>query len=322
MNLRTTGPGAVVLAFCVLTVACASTPRPSVLSHLAIRPAPSGAPAPDAGYGPVPDDSLETVTAKIRHLSSTARPRPKVSGVTIEGTDARLAAALMTLATVPGAASHRLVAEEYMRVGVLDAAHNHFRKALALNRRDAAAHDGLARIWRAWGLPGLGLGDAQRAVYFMPQSAAAHNTLGTILQALGSWKDARQAYSHALSLATEAPYALNNLCYLTLLEKRTEHALPLCLRAVHADPASVAARHNLALAYAAQGRMDLAERELARASPPTTAAYNLGIINLAQREPGKALVAFDRACRTEPRIAAACTRAEYLRGRRRGGAGQ
>jgi Flp pilus assembly protein TadD len=154
----------------------------------------------------------------------------------------------------------------------------------------------------------------------MPQSAAAHNTLGTILQALGRWTDARQAYSRALSLAPEAPYALNNICYLTLLEKRSEQALPFCLRAVHADPASVAARHNLALAYAAQGRMELAERELTRASPPTTAAYNLGIINLALREPGKALVSFDRACRSEPRIAAACARAEYLREQRRGGA--
>jgi Flp pilus assembly protein TadD len=322
VNLRTRGPGAVVLAFCVLTAACASTPRPSGLSRLAIRPAPSGAPASDADYGPVPDDSLETVIAKIRHLSSTARPRSKVSGVTVEGTDARLAAALMTLSTVPGAASLRLVAEEYMRVGVLDAAHNHFRKALALNRRDAAAHDGLARIWRAWNLPELGLGDAQRAVYFMPRSAAAHNTLGTILQALGRWNEARRAYSHALSFVPEASYALNNLCYLTLLEKRTEDALPLCLRAVRADPGSVAARNNLALAYAAQGRMDLAEQELTRASPPTTAAYNLGIINLAQREPGKALVSFDRACRTEPRIAAACTRAESLRGQHRGGAAQ
>jgi Flp pilus assembly protein TadD len=320
MNLRTSGPGAIALACCVLMVGCASTPRPSVLNRLAIRPAPPGAPAPDADYGPVPDDSLETVTAKIRHLSSTARPRQKVSGVTIEGADGRLAAALMTLSTVPGAASHRLVAEEYMRVGVLDAAHNHFRRALALNRRDAAAHDGLARIWRAWGLPELGLGDAQRAVYFVPHSAAAHNTLGTILQALGRWNEARQAYSRALSLAPEAPYALNNLCYLTVLEKRTEDALPFCLRAVRADPASVAARNNLALVYAAQGRMDLAEQELAGASPPTTAAYNLGIINLAQHEPGKALASFDRACRTEPRIAAACARAEYLRGQRRGAA--
>jgi Flp pilus assembly protein TadD len=293
-----------------------------VLSHLAIRPAPSDASAPDADSGPVPDDSLETVTAKIRHLSSTARPRSKVSGVTLEGTDPRLAAALTTLATVPVAASHRLVAEEYMRVGVLDAAHNHFRKALALNRRDAAAHDGLARIWRAWGLPELGLGDAQRAVYFAPRSAAAHNTLGTILQALGRWKDARQAYSRTLSLAPEASYALTNICYLTVLERETEQALPFCLRAVDADPTSVAARHNLALAYAAQGRMDLAERELTRASPPTTAAYNLGIINLAQREPGKALASFDRACRSEPRIAAACARAGYLREQRRGGATQ
>ena len=59
---------------------------------------------------------------------------------------------------------------------MLDAAYRHFNRALALNPRDAAAYEGLARVWRDWGLPQLALGDAHRATFFAPQSASARNT--------------------------------------------------------------------------------------------------------------------------------------------------
>ena len=52
------------------------------------------------------------------------------------------------------------------------------------------------------------MGDAHRAVYYAPQSAAAHNTLGTIMQALGQDEAARSAYELASALDPKAAYAV------------------------------------------------------------------------------------------------------------------
>ena len=83
---------------------------------------------------------------------------------------------------------------------MLDAAYRNFNRAIALNPRDAAAYEGLARVWRDWGLPALALGDAHRATYYAPQSASARNTYGTVMQALGRYDDARAAYELASRL--------------------------------------------------------------------------------------------------------------------------
>ena len=141
----------------------------------------------------VPDGSLEIYTGKMRELSARAKPAPAgVLAATLEGQDPGLKAALLELRVHPGAAQHLRVAERYRRLKILDAAHDHFERARQLEPTDAAAYEGLARIWRDWGFPNLGLGDASRAVYYAPSSASAQNTLGTLLTAMGRGSDARQ----------------------------------------------------------------------------------------------------------------------------------
>ena len=76
---------------------------------------------------------------------------------------------------------------------------------------EAAAWDGLARIWRDWGYPGLGLGDAHRAVWADPSSPVTRNTLGTILQLLGKTHEARDQFARAVALDPGAAYAHYNL---------------------------------------------------------------------------------------------------------------
>ena len=110
------------------------------------------------------------------------------------------AAALLAVSTQPTAANHRAVAARYVRLGILDQAHEHFSAAVALDPADAASWDGLARIWRDWGFPHLGLPDAYRAVYHAPDSPIVHNTLGTVLQALGRRAAARAKFEQALAL--------------------------------------------------------------------------------------------------------------------------
>ncbi len=127
-------------------------------------------------------DSLETFIGKVRTISSQPA---RSSALTLEAQDPVLAKALLLLEAAPSAARHRAVADAYMRLGISDQAHEHLSAAVKLEPRDAASWDRMARIWRDWGLPHLGLTDAHRAVYFAPASPVVHNTLGTILHALG-----------------------------------------------------------------------------------------------------------------------------------------
>ena len=309
MHLRAAGPLWVGLAIVVLAgAACASAPRK-------VRPAVPAQPAlTSPSTEGAPTDGLETAMAKTRHISARARPAAKhVSGPTIESMDPRLAAALLTLATLRSGTAHRQVAEEYMRLGIIDAAYDQFRRAVRLDPRDWEAHEGLARCWRDWGFPELAIGDARRAVYFAADSdsARAHNTLGTVLQSAGLRAKARESYARAVALDSNAAYALNNLCYVALLDGRTTEAVGYCNRAIAIDGTLNTARRNLALVHASAGRIDLAWTELQLADPPGRASYNLGIINLARREPVEALAAFTTACQANS--IDACRRAVQLR---------
>lgn len=318
MTLKsTTGLAVSILVVAgLLSAGCASAGRRSSLNSRLIRPAQPGSstPAPyDVGVRP---DSLETVMRKIRELSARARPVSKqLTGPTVESFDRQLAAALLALEAFPGGETHRRVANEYARIGVFDFAHKHYRAALAFDPRDAAAYDGLARLWRDARLPELALGDAQRAVYYAPKSPEGWNTLGTVLQALGQNRRAGDAYKSVLALQPGAAYALNNLGYLALLDGDSALSIRYCREAMAADPALVAPRHNLALAYAAANRMDLARQVLLDAGPLARAEYNIGVINLARGRVADAVVDFTAACRADRAQPRACERAETLRAR-------
>jgi tetratricopeptide (TPR) repeat protein len=149
--------------------------------------------------------------------SSLGSPSVKSLGVTLEASDPKLSNALTTLRLLPSPGAHRAVAREYRRLRVDDAAFDHLKAALRLDPADASAHDELARIWRDWGFPHLGLADSARAVYFAPRSAAVHNTYGTLLAATGQPEAARREFEAALALDPGASFAIENLCQLDRL---------------------------------------------------------------------------------------------------------
>ena len=241
-----------------------------------------------------PSPTLEEAIGKIRQLMAQARPEPKAPVATLESRDPVLAKALADLHASPTPARYLEVAEAYRVRGSLDQAYDNYMHALHIDSRLAVAYDGLARVWRDWGMPGLGLGDAHRAIFYDRQSATAENTLGTILQSLGRRTEARQAYSAATKLDATAGYPLSNLCYLSFVEGKATQAIDECRTAIERDPQLRAAHNNLALTYAAVGRLDLAKREFAQAGPAAE-AYNMGIVHLARKEYARAAEQFDRA---------------------------
>jgi tetratricopeptide (TPR) repeat protein len=251
-----------------------------------------------------PAESLETFIAKVRARSAMARPATG-SDLTVEVGNKALSTALLAVRTRPSASAHRVVAVEYLRVGIADVAHEHFTAAVRLDPKDSAAWDGLARIWRDWGFPNLALPDASRAVYFGSDSPIVHNTLGTVLQALGRRAEARAQYEKALAMDATAAYALTNLCYGWVLDGAATKAAAACREALRLNPNLEAARNNLALAYEANGDLPAALDVLASSGDAARAEYNTGILHLASRRYPEALKAFDKALSLRPPFAAA-----------------
>lgn len=179
------------------------------------------------------------------HSSAALRPASNLLP-TVESRDPALSAALLRLAIAPSPETHRAVAARYRVLGILDMAYDHYLRASQLDRTDAAAYEGLARIWRDWGFPALGAADASRAVFYAPASASAHNTWGTVLTATGHRVDARREYEQAVALDPDAAYAWSNLCYLSFLDGDDARAAAECRAALSVDPQLAAALGTLA----------------------------------------------------------------------------
>lgn len=154
------------------------------------------------------DEEIARATreAVAKRAAEKAAPLPS-----IEGRDRGLRDALAVLGKAPSAAGHIRVAEAYRRVGVTDAAFDHYSDALRLAPRSIAALDGRARLWRDTGLLGPALADAHRARYFAPTSAEVRNTLGTILERRGLCAEALAEYREALRLKPDAVWARENV---------------------------------------------------------------------------------------------------------------
>jgi Tfp pilus assembly protein PilF len=314
--------GAVRAAACLLAAllgggCAAKAPR----SQRFIHRAPAGsrdraeeAAAKAAEQAPkLPKETLEHFIEQTRALTAAARPRPSKGVPTMEDRDPELTAARLILAVFPSAENQRRVAAGYMRLGVLDAAYDHFKAALVLDPTDAISFDGLARVWRDWGLPNLGLGDAHRAIYYAPSSPTVYNTLGTLLQRMGQTAAARSAFEAALRRDPESAFALNNLCYATLMQGRSAEAVDACRHALRVQPELAAARNNLGLALWAEGDRTAAAAAFDAAGTPGAARFNTGIALLASRDFGPAAVAFDDASALSPGLTRARPRARQAR---------
>jgi Flp pilus assembly protein TadD len=262
---------------------------------------------------PSADESeLASFVPQVRELSRRARPRATNAQVA-EQCLPELAAAMARQSAAPTVGNEIALAQTLAGLGIADQAYEHFARAARLDPHAGAAWDGLARIWRDWGFPGLGLGDAYRAVSAEPQSPGARNTLGTILEYLGHGREARTQFEQALALNPGVAYAQNNLCYSWLLEGRADTALQACRLALAVDPNMIVARNNLALATAMAGDPAGAARIFGEVGGESASQYNLGIAYLAQGRYSAAADAFDRAARLQPAVKLAHIRADQAR---------
>jgi tetratricopeptide (TPR) repeat protein len=170
-------------------------------------------------------------------MATLPRAKTSTSGAELaEIWSSELGAALRRLAAAPSVRQEIEVAHAYRDAGILDLAHDHYAAAARRDPREPAAWDGLARIWRDWGYPQLGLGDAHRAVWADPESPITRNTLGTILQLLGNTREAREEYARAEALDPRAAYAHFNLAIVSTRLGRDIEAAEAFERAAALDP--------------------------------------------------------------------------------------
>jgi tetratricopeptide (TPR) repeat protein len=163
----------------------------------------------------------------------------------VEVTDPGLRDALAAVRRAPTIATHLAAAREYQRLGIFDRALDHLDRGVAIDTFDPAVNDAIARVWRDWGMPGLGLAHAHRAVYAAPRSATARHTLGTVLHALGHLEEAENSFQEAAGLDPSAWYAWQNLCTITLKAGRTQQAILYCQRAASARTSALeTSRHE------------------------------------------------------------------------------
>ena len=255
---------------------------------------------------------LQEYVRKVRDTQAKATPKSSLLP-TLETTDSALAKGLLLLAMQETPAHHRAVAAAYWNAGVLDFAFHHLQRAAALDRCDAAAYDGMARVWRAWGRPDVAIGDAYRAIHCNPESAEIYNTLGTIMQLLGQNENAQRAYEHAVALDRHAGFALNNLCFLQVSQGHAPEGERFCRMALAESPAFEPARNNLALAFVVGQDPAAAEQHLLAGNRTADGWYNVGMLRLATGRYREAAAAFDEASTANPSWIMASRRAVQAR---------
>ena len=300
-----------IVAAAMLVGACAGTMRPGVSSLLVKQGKPS------VSYDNRVSGKPEVGSAAAPVLQSRPIREHADSAVTVEDTDAALRAALAALRKADTAENRVRAAAEYRRLRILDKAYDLVTGAITLDRQSAEAFEQRAQIWREWGFASLGLADAYRALFIAPRSASAQNTLGTLLQSLGHMDGARRAYQDVLERDPSAVYAWSNLCYLSLLTGHTRRAVTECQTALRLKPDDPAIRNNVALAYAASGRLQEARAELLVNGRPADAAYNVGMLYLALGHYQLAEASFRTATDIRPNFRAAETRRRQAAGAHR-----
>ena len=234
-----------------LTTGCAAHQSSAMADRFVRAGAPKFEYPPELfeANAPSPESAAEE-RARLHELAR--RPPPlKSQAQRLEITDPELTNALRELGKARSAASHLAVADAYRRLGVRDQAFDHYSAAAAIDRRSAAAYDGMARIWRDVNRPDRALPDASRAVYFAPDSPEIQNTLGTILLTIGRTDEARQAFGKALALDASLDYAWFNTGVAHMRDKAFVSAASAFAEVVRLNPGFPRAQDRLRAALEA-----------------------------------------------------------------------
>jgi Tfp pilus assembly protein PilF len=193
--------------------------------------------------------------------------------------------------------------------GRLDAAIEHYRRAVAIKSDYAPAYNNMGTALRAKGSVDAAIAAYRRAIETLPDYADAHYNLAN---ALIEQNQGDEAAAHLRIAAQTLPTSAgvhNNLGKALADMGRLEEAALELRQAAALDPRSARAHRNLGNVLASQGRVDEALIHLRRAVEiePSDAegGYDLGTLLLEARRLEEAVVVFQAVLRNRPDYAEA-----------------
>ncbi len=156
----------------------------------------------------------------------------------------------------------------------------------------------------------------RRAIALQPRDAYVHYNLGNLLKAHQRWQEAEGLYQRALALKPDYPEAWSNLGDLLKERQRPQEAEAAYRRAIAAGPDYAIAHSNLGNLLQEQKRADEAEAAYRRAiavNPRYAKAHsNLGVLLKSQQRYAEAEAAYHAALTADPRDAAAYSNLSVL----------
>jgi len=191
--------------------------------------------------------------------------------------------------------------------GVMDAAVESYRKALALNPEYAEAHSNLGTVLQAQGKYDAAAEHLHQALRFRPKDFAAHSNLGVVQQAQGHLDAALESFRRALAINPDYAEAHNNLGMVQHAQVQLEAALESFQRALAINPVYAEAHNNLGMVLQEQGQLEAALvcfRHALSIKPDYIEAHgNIGVVLLAQGQLDAAEASFHQALSINPQDA-------------------
>ncbi|MAF11070.1 hypothetical protein CMK11_11530 [Candidatus Poribacteria bacterium] len=142
-------------------------------------------------------------------------------------------------------------------------AESHYRTAIALRPDYVEAHLGLGLTFATQRMFPEARHAYELALALDPSTSTAHRSLGEVHAWEGDLAAAISAYERALALEPGSVPALYGIGLVKLRQRVTDEAIETLERVVALDPQHKSGWHNLAKAYAASGRPELAESAMA-----------------------------------------------------------
>jgi len=141
-----------------------------------------------------------------------------------------------------------------------DEAAVYFIKALAIDNKNADAHNNLGASLTALGRLDDAIGHYIQALEIEPSNANAHNNLGTVLTRKARYKKAEFHFKEAVRIRPSYADACFNLGVLYQIQGRTDEALVLFEKAIQYRPDHINARMNKGIILYGKGAYDKAEK--------------------------------------------------------------
>ena len=235
----------------------------------------------------------------------------RAQGTQVRGVLAAVTAAVAVLCNWPmlSKTEMRAITETNLAVslqteGHVDAAADHYARAIAIKPDYAPAYSNLGVMQRAAGKLDEAIATYRRALSIKGDYPDAHYNLANALLAKNNPQEAAEHFTIALRSIPDSAGAANNLGVALAAQNRPTDAVAAFRAAVAAEPNSAVAHRNLADALSTMGQLNDAVTEFQRAMEldprDPSAAYNLGVVLLQAGRSREAVAALTIAVQRAP----------------------